>query len=127
MSTVTSIETVVAPGIVRRTDRGLCIAGTRISLYLVMDYLRAGWPSHLIRHWLGLSEEEFNNALSYIESHQAQFEAEYEAVVKNAEAREQHYRERARQIRGGLQRPNLTPEQAAALSRLAALKREGKY
>ena len=30
-----------------RTSRGLSIAGTRITLYDVMDYLTAGWPVHV--------------------------------------------------------------------------------
>jgi uncharacterized protein (DUF433 family) len=127
MPTTTSIETEVAPGIVRRTDRGLCIAGTRISLYLIMDYLKAGWPPHLIRHWLGLSEEEISNATSYIETNQAEFQAEYDEVVKKADAREKRYRERTRQIQATLVKPNLTPEQTVALARLQALKRAGKY
>ena len=33
-----------------RTPRGLTIAGTRITLYDVMDYLTAGWPA-LGRPW----------------------------------------------------------------------------
>lgn len=127
MPTVTSIETEVAPGIVRRTDRGLCIAGTRISLYLVTDYLNAGWPPHLIAHWLGLSEQECSQALSYLDTHRTEFEAEYEVVVKNARARETYYREQARQRISKQHQPNLTPEQAAAMARLAALRREGRY
>jgi hypothetical protein len=48
MPTTETLETLVAPGIVRRSDRGLCIAGKRITLYLIMDYLNAGWPPHLL-------------------------------------------------------------------------------
>jgi len=33
-----------------RTSRGLSIAGTRITLYQVMDYVKAGWPPELIQH-----------------------------------------------------------------------------
>ncbi|MDM8550389.1 hypothetical protein QUF72_09935 [Desulfobacterales bacterium HSG2] len=32
-----------------RTDRGLSVAGTRITLYSIMDYIRADWPPKLIR------------------------------------------------------------------------------
>jgi hypothetical protein len=37
-----------------RTERGLTIAGTRITLYDVLDYLYAGWPRKLIRDRLDL-------------------------------------------------------------------------
>ncbi len=33
-----------------RTDRGLTIAGTRITLYTIMDYLKLDWPAKLIRN-----------------------------------------------------------------------------
>ena len=33
-----------------RTERGLTIAGTRITLYQIMDYIHANYPRHLIRH-----------------------------------------------------------------------------
>lgn len=33
-----------------RTERGLTIAGTRITLYKLMDYIHAGYPPKLIRN-----------------------------------------------------------------------------
>lgn len=122
-----SIETPVATGIVRRTDRGLCVANTRISLYLIMDYLKAGWTPQLIRHWLGLSEDEMSAATNYIDAHRVEFEAEYAEVVKKNEDREKFYRERARAVQANAVKPNLAPEQAVAFARLQALKRTGKY
>lgn len=122
-----SVETPVATGVVRRTDRGLCVANTRISLYLIMDYLKAGWTPQLIRHWLGLKEEEISAATNYIDTHQAEFEAEYIEVVKKNEDREKFYRERARAVQTNAVKPNLAPEQAVAFARLQALKRAGKY
>jgi hypothetical protein len=74
-----------------------------------------------------LSEEQINSAINYIETHRPEFEAEYAEVVKKAEAREQYYRERARQLQAALAKPNLNPEQAAARARLQALKRAGKF
>ena len=53
-----------------RTERGLTIAGTRITVYDVMDYLKADWPPRLIQHWLSLSETQINDALAYIRDHQ---------------------------------------------------------
>ena len=41
-----------------RTGRALSIAGTRITLYSIMDYLQAGWPPHLIRDELNLTAKQ---------------------------------------------------------------------
>ncbi|MGB3264162.1 MAG: DUF433 domain-containing protein [Microcoleus sp.] len=46
------------------TERGLAIAGTRIAVYDIMDYLNAGWTPKLIPGWLRLTEEQLNAALS---------------------------------------------------------------
>lgn len=59
-----------------RTERGLTIAGTRITLYDVMDYFTAGYPAKLIREKLCLTDAQVNAALYYIEAHQAEVEAD---------------------------------------------------
>jgi uncharacterized protein (DUF433 family) len=120
-------QTVVAPGIVRRRDRGLCIAGTRISLYLIKDYLKAGRTPDEICRSLLLSEGQLNDAIRYIEGNREEFEAEYAEVVRVCEERERYYRERnpLREIKD--KPPNLTPKQEEAWERLMALKREGKF
>ncbi|MGK7928420.1 MAG: DUF433 domain-containing protein, partial [Spirulina sp.] len=43
------------PAIVR-TERGLTISGTRITLYDLMDYLRDGYPIKFIRGIFSLTE-----------------------------------------------------------------------
>lgn len=127
MSQTEASYTIVAPGIVRRADRGLCLAGRRVTLYLIMDYLKAGWPPHLIRHWLDLSEAEMRYAVQYIDTHRTAFEAEYAEVVQQAQAREQYWRERQQQRQLEMSERHVSPEQAAAWARLKALKREGKF
>ena len=34
-----------------RTERGLTIAGTRITLYQLLDYIHGGYPPHLFRSY----------------------------------------------------------------------------
>ena len=41
-----------------RTERGLTIAGTRKTLYQVMDCLKEAWPPTLIQSWLDLTERQ---------------------------------------------------------------------
>lgn len=71
--------------IVIRTPRGLSISGTRITLYCIMDYIKAGWPPKLIRGRLNLSDEQISGAVEYIETHREKVESEYDIVVKETE------------------------------------------
>jgi uncharacterized protein (DUF433 family) len=80
-----------------RTERGLTIAGTRITLYDVMDYFTAGYPAKLIREKLCLTDAQVDAALSYIEAHQAEVEAEYQQVLQIAEENRQYWEERNRE------------------------------
>ncbi len=80
-----------------RTERGLTIAGTRITLYDVMDYVVAQYPPKFICDLFDLTEEQINAALSYIDAHQAEIEAEYQLVLKQAEELRQYYEEQNRE------------------------------
>ncbi|MBE9183848.1 DUF433 domain-containing protein [Microcoleus sp. LEGE 07076] len=80
-----------------RTERGLTIAGTRITIYDVMDYVTEHYPSKFIRAMLDLTEEQVAAALSYIDSNRAEVEAEYNLVVKEAEELRQYYEEQNRE------------------------------
>ncbi len=80
-----------------RTERGLTIEGTRITLYDVMDYVTEHYPSKFIRAMLNLTEEQVNAALAYIDSHYAEVETEYQLVLKDAEELRQYYEEQNRE------------------------------
>ena len=81
------------PGIVR-TGRGLTIAGTRLTLYSVMDYLKADWPPALIRDWLDLSDQQLATAMAYIEAHREEVEKEYGIVLQQAAEIRRYWEER---------------------------------
>jgi len=120
-------EVNVAPGIIRRKDRGLCVEGTRITLYLIMDHLKEGWPPQLLRDQLLLSEEQMDQVMEYIDSHRDEFEAEYKEVVRKCEERERYWRERERERR--LRIPPHQPRdarEAVIAARLDALRKAGK-
>jgi uncharacterized protein (DUF433 family) len=80
--------------VVVRTERGLSIAGTRVTVYDVMDYLNSGWPSELIRERLRLSPEQLAGVIRYIEENRAQVEAEYREVVAMAAESRRYWEER---------------------------------
>lgn len=80
-----------------RTERGLTIAGTRITLYDVMDYVTAQYPPKFIRGLFNLTDEQIDAALTYIEAHRVEVEAEYQIVLKEAEEIRQYWEERNRE------------------------------
>lgn len=80
-----------------RTERGLTIAGTRITLYDVMDYLIAQYPTKFISSLLNLTDTQINAALAYIEENRPQVEAEYQVVLKQTEENRQYWEERNRE------------------------------
>jgi uncharacterized protein (DUF433 family) len=80
-----------------RTERGLAIAGTRITLYDVMDYSTAGYPAKLIREKLCLTDAQIDAALAYIAAHQAEANAEYQQVLQGAEDNRRYWEERNRE------------------------------
>ena len=85
------------PPAIIRTERGLTISGTRITLYDVMDYLKAQYPQKLIREKLGLNHEQIRSALAYIETHPVEFEAEYQKCLQTAVEIRQYWEEQNRE------------------------------
>ena len=83
--------------IVVRTERGLTIAGTRKTLYDVMDYVTEGWPPTLIRDWLDLTDEQIADVMAYIAAHRAEVEQEYRVVLRRAEEERRYWEERNRE------------------------------
>ena len=79
------------------TERGLTIAGTRITLYDVMDYLTSGWSPKLIRDWLPLTEKQLEAALAYIEVHRSEVETEYQKVLQTAQEIQEYWEDKNRE------------------------------
>jgi uncharacterized protein (DUF433 family) len=61
--------------------RGPEIAGTRITVYDILDYSREGWHHTAIAAALNLSSEEALAALRYIEEHKEEVLASYQAIL----------------------------------------------
>jgi uncharacterized protein (DUF433 family) len=80
-----------------RTSRGLSIAGTRITLYQIMDSLKANQPLELIRDRFRLTIKQMAEVIEYIETHYEEVEAEYQQVLENAEENRQYWEERNRE------------------------------
>jgi uncharacterized protein (DUF433 family) len=70
------------PGLIIDRGRGPEIKGTRVTVYCVMDYVRAGDPPSQIAEDLDLSIEQVQAALDYISAHRDELEAPYEAILQ---------------------------------------------
>ncbi|WP_407682388.1 DUF433 domain-containing protein [Pseudocalidococcus azoricus] len=81
-----------------RTERGLTISGTRITLYDVMDYVIAQYPPKFIQSLFDLTEAQLNAALSYIEANRSEVEAEYRQVPQEAEELRHYYNQKNSEI-----------------------------
>jgi len=105
-----------------RTGRGLSIAGTRITLYALLDYLHAEWPPKLIQAWFSLTDTQMEEVLAYIAAHHDEVEREYRQVVRQAEETRRYWDERNRDRLARRPATPLTPEQAALRAKLQAWK-----
>lgn len=108
-----------APSIIRRPDIGLAVAGTRITLYTIMDYLRDGWSHQDIRVLLSLTPEQMQVVLDYIEAHRNEVDAEYDEVIQEAEERRHYWEARLQEHLTHHPRTETSPEKAALYAKLA--------
>ena len=115
-------ESTNAQATIVRTNRGLSIAGTRITLYQVMDYVKAGWPPELIQHWLDLSEKQTTDTMDYLATHRSEVEAEYEMGLQQAEESRQYWEARNRERFVTLATTIPKPGQEAMRAKLQAWK-----
>jgi hypothetical protein len=109
------------PSVVR-TERGLTVGGTRLTLYLLEDHFRAGWPNELVQEWFRLTDQEIADVVGYIAAHRSEFDAEYEQVLRQAEATRNYWEERNRERFEQIKNAPLTPEQVAWRARLDELR-----
>lgn len=105
-----------------RTEQGLTIAGTRITLYDVMDHLIAGWPPRLILNWLPLTEAQLDAAIAYIDAHRAEVEADYKAVLQETQAIRHYWEDQNRDRLADIAKLPPKPGQQAAYAKLQAWK-----
>lgn len=107
------------PSIIRRSDMGLTISGTRLTLYALMDYLYADWPQEEIREVLNLTIEQLRVALDYIAAHRDEVETEYREVLRDAEESRQYWEKRLQEHLAMIPRTPPTAEKAALYAKLA--------
>ncbi len=67
--------------------RGPEVAGTRVTVYRIMDFVRVGSSAADIATELHLAEEQVRVALDYIAVHRCSVEAEYTKILQRVQQR----------------------------------------
>lgn len=105
-----------------RTERGLTVAGTRITLYQVMDFLKAGYPPEEIRDDFRLTIRQMREITEYINSHLDEVENEYQEVLALAEKSRQYWEDRNRERLAKIAKMPPKPEYAELWNKLQTWK-----
>ena len=116
-------ENGTSPTVVR-TSRGLSITGTRITLYDLLDYVHADWPPKLIQHWFNLTDQQIEDVMAYLTTHHDEVEAEYQHVLRQANANRAYWEARNRERLARIAQLPAKPGQEAAVAKLRARKAE---
>lgn len=106
-----------------RTPRGLSIAGTRITIYQIMDYVKANYPPEVIREHFRLTVRQTEEVLAYIDQHAAEVEAEYQRILVQADEHRQYWQQRNAQRLADIAAHPRNPAQEAIWQKLEAMKR----
>jgi len=79
-----------------RTERGLTVKDSRLTLYSIMDALRENNSLKNIRDIYELTDAEMLDILDYIHLHKEEVEKEYQEVLKSAEESRKYWEEKNR-------------------------------
>ena len=105
-----------------RTGRGLTISGTRITLYQIMDFLKADCSVEEIMTCFRLTIRQMTDILNYIETHNEEVESEYQQVLKLAEENRLYWEEKNRERFERISKMPPKPEYAELWEKLQAWK-----
>src|SRR5215207_8134972 len=79
-----------------RTERGLTVKGTRLTLYAIMDEIKENNSLKNIRDIYELTDEEMLDILDYIHLHRKDVEAEYQEILRSSDESRKYWEERNR-------------------------------
>ncbi len=81
-----------------RTEKGLTVNGTRLTLYVIRDSISRDESLKNIRDIYELTDEEMLDILDYIHLNKEDFEKEYQQIVKTAEENRSYWEERNQEV-----------------------------
>lgn len=92
MSTTTTTNSLIV-----ETLRGPSIAGTRTTVYSIMDSIKAGWSKEeILEVMTQITPEQLDAVYEYIEQHREEVEQAYERILQREAAERAYYEERNR-------------------------------
>ena len=74
-----------------RTELGLTVKGTRLTLYYIIDELKKNNSLKNIRDIYELTDQEMLDILDYIHLHKDEVEQEYQQIVKSSEENKKYW------------------------------------
>ena len=116
----------LAPGepYVDRTERGLVVRGTRLTLYQLWEHLENGASHEQARENYRLSEDQLAGILRFIEANRSAFELEYRYILARAEENRLYWQEENRELLARIAATPPTPGREAAHAMLRERKRQ---
>lgn len=79
------------------TSRGPCIAGRRLTVYVIYEHLQSSLDREFIKKHLFLSDAQLDVAIEYIARHKDEIASDYAEIVRQSEERQAHYEQIYRQ------------------------------
>ena len=80
------MDTTTTEALIVETPRGPSLAGTRITVYSVMDYIKAGRSKEYIAQIMLLTPEQVQAVYDYIAQHREAVEAAYARILQREAA-----------------------------------------
>ncbi len=80
-----------------RTERGLTVGGTRLTLYMIMEFLKSGYSWDEIQDEFRLTFRQTDEIREFLENRHEEVEKEYEQVKSLAESNRHYWEERNRE------------------------------
>jgi uncharacterized protein (DUF433 family) len=105
-----------------RTTRGLTVGSTRLTIYLLMDSIKAGHSDEFLLRWYPITPAQLADVHRYIAEHRDEVEAEYQEVLRNAEEHRRYWEEKNRERFEEIEQLPKTPQQLAVRAKIKELK-----
>ena len=90
------MNTTTTEALIVETPRGPSLAGTRITVYSVMDLIKTNRSKRYIEQMMLLTPEQVEAVLAYVEQHQAEVERDYAEILRRSEELRLRYEEQNR-------------------------------
>jgi uncharacterized protein (DUF433 family) len=87
------MSTLTEKALIVESPRGPSIAGTRTTVFSIMDSLKSGSSREVIKDLFLISEEQLEAVLEYIAAHREEVEREYAEIVRRSTERRDLYEE----------------------------------